>query len=202
MNHSRYFLTWFACVFLLIATHAALADFGAGVKAYLQNDFATAIKEFTAEARKGNADAQFLLGNMYRKGQGVPQDYAEAAKWYRKSAEQGDIKAQHNLGVLYENGQGLPRDYVEAVKWYHRSADQGHVSAQLNLGVMYAKGHGVPRDYVKAYMWFHMASSVMNQEVRATAVRNRDIVSSSMTPHQIAEAQRLAREWRPKKSTR
>ncbi len=55
---------------------------------------------------KGNAVAQYFLGNMYDHGQGVPQNYTEALKWYRLSAEQGDADAQNNLGVMYADGKG------------------------------------------------------------------------------------------------
>ena len=49
-------------------------------------------------ADQGDATAQYDLGLMYAKGQGVPQDYAEAVKWFRKAADQGDASAQYNLG--------------------------------------------------------------------------------------------------------
>ena len=51
-------------------------------------------------AEQGQAEAQYTLGFMYAKGEGVPQDYAEAMKWFRKAAEQGHAEAQHNLGVM------------------------------------------------------------------------------------------------------
>ncbi len=57
--------------------------------AYQRGDYATAILEFRPLAEQGNAIAQYNLGLMYGKGQGVPQDYAEAVQWYRKAAEQG-----------------------------------------------------------------------------------------------------------------
>ena len=64
-------------------------------------------------------------------------------------------------------------------------------SAQCNLGVMYYNGEGVPQDYVQAHMWFNLAASKGDENGR----KNRDIVAKKMTPTQIAEAQRLAREW-------
>jgi uncharacterized protein len=64
---------------------------------------------------------------------------------------------------------------------------------------MYVQGQGVPRDYVQAHMWFNLAASRFTGEaghnIDAAA---RDDLSEEMTPAQIAEAQRLAREWRPK----
>ena len=67
-------------------------------------------------AEQGDANAQYNLGNRYRKGEGVPQDDKEAVKWFRKSAEQGDASAQCNLGVMYYLGEGVPQDYKEAVR--------------------------------------------------------------------------------------
>ena len=64
-------------------------DFQKGLTAYKSGDFATALREWTPLAKQGDADAQFNLGLMYDKGQGVPQDYKTAVKWYRLAAEQG-----------------------------------------------------------------------------------------------------------------
>jgi uncharacterized protein len=132
---------------------------------------------------------------------GVPQDYSEAAEWYRKAAEQGVAAAQHNLGVMYDNGQGVVQDDAEAVMWYRKAAAQRHAPAQHNLGVMYADGRGVPQDYVQAHMWFSLAVArftASESEDRKKAIRDRDRVAAKMTAAQIAEAERLAREWKPK----
>jgi uncharacterized protein len=99
--------------------------------------------------------------------------------------------AQYNLGFMYASGQGVPQDYAEAVKWYRLSAAQGDAMAQSNLGVMYVNGQGVPQDYVQAHMWFNLAAAQGN----ADTVKNHDIAASKMTPAQIAEAQRMTREW-------
>jgi len=131
---------------------------------------------------------------MYQYGQGVRQDYAEAVAWFRKAADQGLADAQSNLGVMYQYGQGVPQDYAEAVKWYSKAADKGFVLAQNYLGGMYAHGQGVRQDYVLAHMWLNLAAAQGNTE----AVKNRDIVAAKMTPEQIAEAQKLAREWKPR----
>ncbi len=175
------------------------AGFREGMIAYFSGDYATALQEFKPLAEQGNAKAQAALGIMYLAGQGVPQDYAEAVKWYRKAAEQGLAGAQHNLGLMYAQGQGVPQDYAEAVKWYRKAAEQGVAYAQGSLGKMYANGQGVPQDYVQAHMWYSLAASRLPPgSDRDTVVENRDIVAAKMTPEQIAEAQRLAREWKPK----
>jgi TPR repeat protein len=121
-------------------------------------------------------------------------DYAEAMQLWRPLAEQGNALAQYNLGVMYANGTGAPQDYVEAVRWYRMAAEQGFDYAQHNLGFMYANGEGVPQDYVLAHMWLNLAVAQGNDDAKAA----RDIVAKLMTSEQVAEAQRMAREWKPK----
>ena len=77
---------------------------------------------------------------------------------------------------------------------YRRAAEQGYAGAQSNLGFMYGKGRGVPLDYVQAHMWLNLATKQGIERAR----KARDELAKKMTPAQIAEAQRLAREWKPK----
>jgi len=187
---------------LLITGLAVASPMEDAAKAYARGDYKTAYRLNKSLAVQGNADAQFNLGIMYDNSQGVPQDYSEAVKWYRKAADQGHAHAQSNLGRMYAFGKGVPQDFAEAVKWYRKAADQGHAHAQSNLGRMYALGKGVPQDYVLAHMWFNLAISrftASEQEEREKTGKLRDITASTMTPDQIAEAQKLAREWKPKK---
>ena len=121
-------------------------------------------------------------------------DYATAMRLWRPLAEQGDASAQYNLGFMYDNSQGVTQDYATAMSWYRKAADQGFADAQNNLGFMYANGQGVPQDYVQAHMWWNLAAAKGD----ADAIKNRDKVVAKMTPAQIAEAQKLAREWKPK----
>jgi uncharacterized protein len=65
---------------------------------------------------------------------------------------------------------------------------------------MYNKGQGVPQDYVQAHMWFNLSAGRSPLgDVHDAAVQERDTVATKMTPAQIAEAQKLAREWKPTK---
>jgi TPR repeat protein len=130
------------------------------------------------------------LTDAYQRG-----EYATVLQIIRPLAEQGDTNAQYNIGIMYREGQGVPQDYAEAVKWYRLAADQGDAEAQLNLGTRYAQGQGVPQDYVLAHVWFNLSAAQGNQ----VAVKNRVRVTQHMNPAQIAEAQKLAREWKPTK---
>lgn len=166
---------------------------------YLRLDYETTYRLYRQAAEQGDAVAQTLLAGMYVTGQGVARNYAEAAKWYRKAADQGNAEAQYNLGTMHANGQGVPRDDAEAAKWYRRAADQGNADALCDLGVMYVEGQGVARDCVLAYMCFELAATNFDSaESRQTAKENRDRVASGMTPDQVADARRRAREWKPK----
>jgi len=95
-----------------------------------------------------------------------------------------------------ENG-----DYATALKLLRPLADQGIAGAEFNLGLMYAAGHGVPQDYVSAHMWLNLAAAQFldqEKENRESALKARDLAASKLTPAQIAQAQKLAHEWKPK----
>ena len=78
-------------------------------------------------------------------------------------------------------------------------AEQGDAGAQSRLGIMYTKGTGVPQNVVLAHMWLNLAVvGFPPGEDRKLAVGNRGDIEKRMTPAQLAGAQRLAREWKPK----
>ena len=164
-------------------------------------DKAEAVRWFRIAANQGDATAQFSLGVMYHNGEGVPQDATEAVRWYRRAADQGNAGAQNNLGVMYVNGKGVPQNATEAVRWYRRAAEQDDANAQLNLGSMYEHGAGVGRNFIRAHKWYNLAASrfqASEQDIRDQALRSRDRVASLLTSNDLAMAQRLAREWRPR----
>ena len=122
---------------------------------------------------------------------------AEEPQTLHAQAAQGDATVQVNLGGLYARGQGVPQDYVKARRWYEKAAAQGDATAQVNLGWLYAEGHGVSQDDVRAYMWYNLATPHLTGDEQKLVANNRDEIAGRMTPAQIAEAQKLAREWKP-----
>ena len=152
-----------------------------------------AVKWYRLAAEKGHAGAQFNLALRYAKGQGIDRNDAEAAKWVALAATQGHVLAQYNLGIMYANGRGVPRNDAEAVKWYRLAAEQGYALAQSSLALQYSIGRGIPRDSVQALMWFSLAAARGDSK----SAKDRDETAKSMTPTQIAEAQKRAREWKP-----
>jgi uncharacterized protein len=172
----------------------AWADFQAGMDANNREDYATALREWRPLAEQGDALAQYNLGLLYRKGRGVPQDDVQARKWYEKAAAQGQAKAQFNLGTLYFNGEGVSKNYQQALRWFRLAADQGEALAQTKIAIMYDEGQGVQKNIVQAYKWYSLAA--MNGDKPAPQILN--LLANQMTPAQIAEAQKLAQEWKPK----
>jgi len=188
-------------------------------------DPALAAQWIRKAAEQDNATAAFALGVMYHQAMGVPKDdaaavrwlekaarevppaqfvlaklheengnYAEALNWYRLLASRGDADSQNDVGHMYETGRGVAQNDAEAAKWYRLAADQGNAEAQNNLGALYAKGRGVPRDDVLAYMWFALSAAQNNPP----AAENRQAAAATMTPAQIAEAEKLVRAFKPK----
>lgn len=155
-----------------------------------------AIKWFRKSADRGDTDAQHSLGTCYA-GDGDTHDMTEAVKWNRKAAEHGNAAAQQTLGAWYSQGFGVIQDAAEAARWYRKAAEQGENFAQYYLGRCYERGKGVRKDSVLAHKWFNLSSAQGNEDARQNLLKIED----QMTAAQIAEAQRLARGFTPRKSS-
>jgi TPR repeat protein len=117
----------------------------------------------------------------------------------RERAAAGDAEAQFSLGKNYEAGRsGLKKNYSEAASWYRKSAVQGNAYAQASLGILYHSGKGLPHDDVQSEMWLIIAADHVAPDDRDTIVEMRDSIAARMTSQQVAEARRLAHEWKPK----
>jgi TPR repeat protein len=113
---------------------------------------------YLARAKTGDAAAQFDIGVLYARGDGVVQDYGEAATWFRAAAAQGNVAAAYNLGVLYERGLGVPASTIQALNWYRSAADRNHPAAQYNLALALAEGRGTEQDIAGAARWYRRAA--------------------------------------------
>ena len=138
-------------------------------------------------AERGDASAQYLLGTLYLRGQGVARSDQDALRLLGRAAEQGFAKAQTGLGDLYAQGRGVARDEGQARAWYQKSAAQGDAEAQLRLGDLYASGHGVPQNSFRAYVWYGVAARSGNASAREKQAR----VASLLQPAEIQQADRL-----------
>lgn len=136
-----------AAAFAALTAAPALADVKSGVDAWARGDFAAAVREWRPAADKGDADAQFNMGQAYRLGRGVPVDLAIARSWFQKAAAKGHAQAQANYGlILYEAGKRS-----EALTWIKKASDRGDPRAQYVLGIELTNGDLIARDWPRAY---------------------------------------------------
>ncbi len=144
-----------------------------------------------------------MLGDIYASSlDGHRPDYALSAKWYQKAAAQGLATSQTQLAWLYETGNGVLQDYAEAMKWYRTAAEQGEYGGQAGLARMYGSGDIGPPDLVQVYKWANLAVlhvPINLKNTREGLIKFRDQVIAKMSPAQIAEAQKLAHDWKPTK---
>ena len=138
-------------------------------------------------ADKGDAEAQYALGKMYRSGEGVTKDAQQAVMWIRKAAEQGNADAQIALSAMYFKGEGLDKDFQQALMWMNKAADQGSDGAACNMGLLL----GSASELTKAYMW----SVIGDQQGDEQAAKNREAFAKFVSPSQIEDAKQMAREW-------
>lgn len=145
-------------------------------------------------------EGQWYLGYQYHQGwDGIPQDFKEAEKWYRKSGLQGHKMAQASLGQMFLEGEGVEIDYKESARWWRYAAEQGLPIAQHRMGVFYLTGLAGEQDNKVAYMWLNLAAAGSDDNVASEARNLRAELAGQMTSSDLKEAQRLSREWTPKK---
>jgi len=189
-------------------------------------DTSAEIVSLRRRAENGEADAQLGLGILYATGRGLPmnleeavnwyrkaaeqgkpeaqtalgayafaaKNYAVGIKWYRMAAEQGDSTAQVHLSMAYDLGLGA-WDEAQSIQWLNKSIDQRNPLAFASMAGRSEVGRGVPLNLVEALKWYVLSLAEQDDvDFRSRMVN----LQAQMTPDQIAEAQRLAREWRPK----
>lgn len=170
----------------LVAAQLRLAEmfyFGEGVP----QDSETAEKWYRKAAEQGNMVAQYGLGQIYYD----VDEFLQAKQWFSKSAAQGYPNAKKKLGMMYYKGQGVPRQLSVAFQWFKQAAEQGVADAQNNLALMYFKGEGITKDFILSYQWVSLAAAQGNQEAR----RAKEFFTTKITPAQLSEGERLAKEW-------
>jgi len=109
------------------AAPESLPSFDTGVLAYDRGDYDAALRIWVALAQKGDAEAHYRVGSLYRSGLGVPIDLAEAGRWYQRAADLGHGEAMYHLGFLYLRGRGVTRrvEYGLAHAWFNLAAGRG-----------------------------------------------------------------------------
>ena len=85
------------------------------------------------QARAGDRDAQYQMGQARAQGVGAPKDDREAIRWHHRAAEQGHHWSMYKLGELYEKGAGVLRSAARAREWYTRAAESGNPKAAQTM---------------------------------------------------------------------
>ena len=148
---------------------------------------------FEKAGEQGHEEAKFMLGHMYYHGKGVKNDFKQSFNLHEELANNGHVIAQYNLGNYYTNGEGVAQNYNQAFYWYEKAAERGHEKSQYNLGLLlYARELRGANDIVQAHKWSNLAAINGLKE----AVERRNFLEKHMTQVQIAEAQKLASEWK------
>lgn len=144
----------------------------AGVDAWTNGDYPTAVKAWQGPAAKGDADALFNMGQAYKLGRGVPKDLTKAEEYYSKAARLGHVRASDNYGILlFQSGR-----QKEALPWLEAGADRGEPRAMYVLGVAAFNGDFAPKDWVRAYaLMTRAAGAGLAQAVTSLATMNETI---------------------------
>ena len=145
-------------------------------------------------------EAQYIVATMYESGEGVAKDAASAARWYRRAALAGHTQAQDILGTLLFIGRGVAKDEGAAARWFREAAERGEAHSQYRLGALYANGQAVERDLLQGYYWLSLSARGLgpSDELVASARQYRDQVASQLTSTDLAQADMLVQQWRPK----
>lgn len=154
------------------------------------------IENYRKAAEQGSLFDMTMLASCYEYGNGVKQDAAEALKLYRQAAERGYRVAQIHLGFCYKNGEGCTTNEVEAVKWFRKAAEQNDPLGQYMVGFSHQYGKGVASNLVEAHKWLDL-SAAQDYDL---AKKTKSEIAQQMTKEQLAEAQRLTREFKPVKA--
>jgi uncharacterized protein len=203
------FLAGCAGLTILLSAHGlAWADaYKDGMLAFKNEDYGTALAMLMPYAKQGNAEAAYLIGEMYgprswgQKGEnrnGVEQDNAQAILWWGEAAKAGLAGAQLKLGWWLLKGKDVVKqDEAAGMNWLLLAANQGEPQAQFEVGIGYWKGRGVKPDPIAAYMWLELVSTEPGFD---NAVGYLEEVTRTMTPEQVAQAKQMVQAFAPKRS--
>jgi TPR repeat protein len=140
------------------AETAKSKELRAALDDYQDSNYPVALREFKAEAERGNRIAQFDYAMMLLNGEGTDPDLPNALIWLQKAAHAGMSHAQFIYGQLYDSGQVVAPNPKLAHYWFTKAAEQGHVDAEVALATQYMDGRGTPRSYAEAFTWYLKAA--------------------------------------------
>lgn len=172
-----------------------------------QPDPVSGVAFLDAGVKNGDALASRELGRLYGFGVHLPKDVAKAKELLRYALDRGEAEAGFYLWTLSlaqrrpSNSPNKPQA-TDDIAACHKAAELGDPGCQYVVAIAQGVGVGLPQDDVAAYMWLNLAAANADADadswVGESAPKTRDRIRSLMNPTEIAEAQRLTREWKPK----
>ncbi len=144
-------------------------------------------------AKKGNAEAEFKIGEMYETGFGVKKDQKQAEIWINKAAAQGHETAEFKLLYWDIRKNGLKGENKKKFTELRTKAADGNAQAMYYVGLMYAHGVGVKKNYDKALDWLNKATFVGVLEAEREAILVRERKQNSLAKSRRDEEKRKAK---------
>ena len=171
------------------ATSISAQSVKSGIEAWQRSDYSGAVAIWRPLAEKGDADAEFNLGQAYRLGRGVPINLSAAKTWFERAAGQGHLDAETTLGLLlFQNG-----DQPEALKWLKKAADQGEPRALLVYGTALVNGDSVTQDPVLGYAYVSRAAAQGLEPAKETLKQLDQVIPLSDRKRGVEMARQLAK---------
>ena len=185
-----------AAVFGALSSSVSAQSVRAGIEAWQHADYSRAVEIWRPLAEKGDADAQFNLGQAYRLGRGVPTNLAAAQTWFERAAAKGHVDAQTTLGLmLFENG-----DRAGGVRWLKQAAEKGEPRALLVYGTALFNGDGVKQDPILGYAYVSRAAAQGLAPAQATLEQLNQILPLEQRKKALAIAMAKAKAAPPPSS--
>lgn len=177
-----------ALIGTMLASVTAFADVKSGVEAWTRGDYAAAVKEWQGPAVRGDADAQFNLGQAFKLGRGVPQDLTQAERLFGQAAARGHLQAADNYGLLlFQRGQR-----EQALPYLKAAAERGDPRAQYLLGIAHFNGDIVAKDWPRAYALVSLARQAGLDQAKPALTQMDQFIPIEQRQQGMAMASELA----------
>ena len=185
-----------AALVMFLAGGAA-ADAEKGMAALEKGDYKTALKELNADAKKGDADAMFMLSRLYAEGKGVKEDRKQAFQWMERAAKTGSVRAQGSLAMYFSEGIGVAKDDAKSLELGRRAADGGDLISQFIMGMRYNNAVGVLRDIEQAAAGWGKAAErgMLRAQVMLAGLLRQKAGASDAKPEQASADRIEAAKW-------
>jgi TPR repeat protein len=162
----------------------------------LRRDYSRSLKWYVSLAATGDADACWLLGNLYHKGFYVKRSFEKAQNWYFEASFQGHHEARKSVRFMYDDYYGASPKYGDEMSTFHRQADRGDAVAQFILSLHYGQHFGFPRDGAMSYMMAILLASRMQTSWDREFIRRvGEAITHGLTESEVEFARRMASEW-------